>query len=133
MWRCAKCGERIEESFDNCWNCGTSKDGVEDPEFLAEPPEDYEPDPTVLEKVLGTLKEEKEEEVRDTDPMVCARCFRRLEYAGTKRFHEGAKWALLGELGDFFVNRESFDVYFCPRCGKTEFFVDGIGEQFRPR
>jgi hypothetical protein len=31
-----------------------------------------------------------------------------------------------------FVNREHFDVYVCPRCGRVEFFVDGVGEQYRP-
>jgi uncharacterized protein YbjQ (UPF0145 family) len=33
MWNCKKCYERVEDSFDVCWNCGTSKDGVEDPSF----------------------------------------------------------------------------------------------------
>ena len=33
MWKCIKCGEDIEDTFDVCWNCGTSKDGVEDPNF----------------------------------------------------------------------------------------------------
>jgi hypothetical protein len=33
MWQCTKCRETIEDSFDLCWNCGTSKDGVEDPSF----------------------------------------------------------------------------------------------------
>jgi hypothetical protein len=30
------------------------------------------------------------------------------------------------------VNRERFDIYVCPRCGRVEFFIDGIGERFRP-
>ena len=33
MWECAKCGESVEDTFDVCWSCGTSKDGVEDPAF----------------------------------------------------------------------------------------------------
>jgi hypothetical protein len=37
---------------------------------------------------------------------------------------------LWGELGELFVNRESFDIYVYPRCGRVEFFVDGIGESF---
>jgi len=54
---------------------------------------------------------------------------------GTKKFHEGTRgWAFfLGELGELFVNREHFDVYVCPTCGRVELFVDGIGEEFRPR
>lgn len=66
------------------------------------------------------------------DPMHCPRCHTGLDYVGTKRFHEGTRWGVLGELGELFVNRQSFDVYVCPRCGRVELFVDGIGERFRP-
>lgn len=27
MWKCIACGEQIEDDFDVCWNCQTSKDG----------------------------------------------------------------------------------------------------------
>lgn len=63
----------------------------------------------------------------------CRRCDIRMEYAGMKKFHEGTNWGWLGELGELFVGRERFDVYVCPRCGVVEFFVDGIGEDLRPR
>ena len=33
MWTCPKCGEEVEETFEVCWNCGTSKEGVPDPTF----------------------------------------------------------------------------------------------------
>ena len=33
MWQCVKCGEQVEEDFEGCWNCGTTRDGVEDPYF----------------------------------------------------------------------------------------------------
>jgi predicted nucleic-acid-binding Zn-ribbon protein len=33
MWKCKKCGERIEDSFVICWNCGTSRDGLEGHSF----------------------------------------------------------------------------------------------------
>ena len=67
-----------------------------------------------------------------TEPMQSPRCATGLDYVGTKRFHEGTRWGVLGELGELFTNREHFDVYVCPRCGRVELFVDGIGEQFRP-
>lgn len=35
MWECQKCHERHEDSFEVCWNCGTSKTGFEDPAFRA--------------------------------------------------------------------------------------------------
>jgi hypothetical protein len=28
-WKCPKCGEEVEEQFDKCWNCETSKPGSE--------------------------------------------------------------------------------------------------------
>ncbi len=33
MWQCGKCHETIGDSFDACWNCGTSKEGQENPDF----------------------------------------------------------------------------------------------------
>lgn len=33
MWTCPKCRESIADDFDVCWNCGTSRDGTEDPSF----------------------------------------------------------------------------------------------------
>ena len=41
------------------------------------------------------------------DPIVCSRC-------------------------ELFVNKQRFDVYVCPRCGRVELFIDGIGEELRP-
>ncbi|MGH2400241.1 MAG: hypothetical protein ACRDF6_10385 [bacterium] len=67
----------------------------------------------------------------ESDPMNCPRCGSGLQYMGTKKFHEGTRWGVFGELGELFENREHFDVYMCPRCGRVEFFVDGVGEEFR--
>lgn len=69
----------------------------------------------------------------DFNPIACPRCNETLEHLGTKRFHEGTNWGALGELGELFVKRERFDIYACPRCGRVEFFVDGLGEQYRPQ
>jgi hypothetical protein len=113
MWTCAKCSEQIEGAFDACWKCGTSKDGVEDPGFIQQAERGNEP----IER----------------HPIYCARCEQALTYMGTKAFHEGARWGALGDIGELFVHKEKFDVYCCPRCGRVEFFVDGIGEEFRPK
>lgn len=66
------------------------------------------------------------------DPIACPRCEVVLEFVGTRDFHEGTRWGALGELGELFVNKQSFDVYVCPRCGRVELFIDGIGEELRP-
>lgn len=59
----------------------------------------------------------------------CLRCHTRIEFLGTKEFHEGTRWGLLGELGELFVNKERFDIYACPKCGHVEFFVQGVGSR----
>lgn len=33
-WLCPKCRSRVEDSFEVCWSCGTTRDGVEDPAFV---------------------------------------------------------------------------------------------------
>ena len=69
----------------------------------------------------------------ESDPMRCPRCTTTtLQYMGAKKFHEGPRVGVFGELAELFVKREHFDVYMCPRCGGVEFFVDGVGEEFRP-
>jgi hypothetical protein len=34
MWTCPKCGTKVDPSFEVCWQCGTTADGVEDPTFV---------------------------------------------------------------------------------------------------
>jgi len=128
MWQCVKCREELEDAFEVCWNCGTSRDGTEDPSFTKAddlPPEAYA---NLIATTGSPIKPNKEE-----SPIACPRCDRRLDYVGTKSFHEGTRFGALGDLGELFVNKERFDVYCCPRCGRVEFFVDGIGEEFRPQ
>ena len=84
---------------------------------------------------LRSLVPRTTEEDPVNDPLTCPRCDTKLDYVGTKKFHEGTRgWGFfLGDLGELFTNREHFDVYVCGRCGRVELFVDGIGEEFRPR
>jgi hypothetical protein len=115
MWTCGNCKEKVEDGFDACWNCGASREGVPDPAFRPER------DVSAISPPAGAA-----------NPIACPRCDRHLDYVGRKRFHEGTNWGAFGELGELFVKREHFDVYVCPRCGRVEFFVDGLGEEFRP-
>ena len=103
MWTCSNCGETLEDTFDACWKCRRRRDGEVDP--LPSAP----------------------------DLLRCSRCDRALQFVGTKSLHEGTNWGILGEIGEFFVKRESLDFYYCPRCGRVEFFVDGVGEDLRQR
>jgi hypothetical protein len=118
MWMCGTCQEMLEDTFDACWKCGTSRTGPEDP----------------VSRPEKTLMEPKSDRATvGAGPLTCARCSRELDYVGRKRFHEGTNWGVLGEVGEWFVKRQHFDVYVCPRCGRVEFFVDGIGEELRPQ
>lgn len=115
MWKCATCGESVEDdTWRECWKCGSSRDGS---------PKATEKQRTEIAARLELAK-----------TLNCIRCNTPMRFFGTKRFHEGTRqfgfW--LGDLGELFVNREAFDVYACPRCGKVELFVDGLGEDHRP-
>jgi hypothetical protein len=46
-----------------------------------------------------------------------------LVFSGNYKFHEGTRMGLLGNNFELFVNRESFDIYVCPDCGKLEFYA----------
>ena len=102
MWKCDKCQESVEDSYDTCWNCGTSREGIVDPTFQR------------VETQAPAQK--REEDV--TDPISCPRCEQQLDFVGTRRLHEGTNWGVFGELGELFVKRERFDVYVCSRCGR---------------
>lgn len=101
--RCTNCGEAFEPELDVCWRCGTHKDGS--------PPG---PESAGVATVSG--------EDRELD---CLRCQAPMVFAGRLKRHEGSRAFpfLLGNVGELLVNRESFDSYACPRCGKVEFFL----------
>lgn len=119
MWDCTKCHKRVEDAFDVCWNCGTTRDGLEDTEFASA--REHAADPVSVPEDESRRNPEDEPQ-RKT--LMCLRCQHKLDFAGSKAFHEGARWGIIGDLGELFVNRERFDVYCCPGCGHVEFFVD---------
>ncbi|MGE3820109.1 MAG: hypothetical protein AB7I30_11850, partial [Isosphaeraceae bacterium] len=50
MWTCPKCQSLVDPSFEVCWNCGTTRDGVEDPLFRRA--DEVGPDPSPMETDL---------------------------------------------------------------------------------
>jgi hypothetical protein len=123
MWQCVKCREKHDDSFDTCWNCGTTEAGVADPSFRKVGNDESDANANSKSEATKTSK----------FPLTCPLCDQGLDFVGTKNFHEGTRWGVLGDLAELFVNKERFDIYCCPRCGRVEFFVDGIGEEFRPQ
>jgi hypothetical protein len=53
MWTCPKCGTKVDPSFEVCWKCGTTADGVEDPTFVASDDESAKPSPLDLDMPQG--------------------------------------------------------------------------------
>ena len=96
--KCPECAEPFEPGYQVCWRCGTGADGT--PPLPDEAP---------------------------ARALACLRCNKAMVVVRRMKFHEGTRaWPFLfGEVGELFVNRESFDAYACTGCGKVEFFVTG--------
>ena len=97
MKTCPNCQSEIEENFDVCWNCNYS----------------------IIERKIIDLGDSTE----DTKDIECLRCNVSLVYSGEYKFHEGTRRGLLGNIFELFINREKFDLYTCPKCGKVEFYL----------
>jgi hypothetical protein len=52
MWQCAKCREKVQQNFDICWNCGTTRDGSSDPTFQVVDDMPYEPEASAVNAEL---------------------------------------------------------------------------------
>jgi len=67
QWTCPKCGETVDPSFEVCWQCGTTPEGVEDSDFvraddaeaIVDPPYDLDATPAdeLLDEFGTTLPE----------------------------------------------------------------------------
>jgi hypothetical protein len=114
MWTCRACGAVVEdERWEVCWRCSSPR--------------------TLEGAALAERQRVVHEKTGPANAVRCLRCKVEMRYGGTKRFHEGTRqWGFwLGDLGELFQHRERYDVYLCPRCGKLEFFLDGVGDAAR--
>ena len=112
MWNCEQCGEKIEDSFDVCWNCGTAMDGSKDPEFVKV--RDVDESRTVQATSDAKLV---------SMPTSCSHCGGVELY--TRRVSSGGSdgpYFLTG-LGHF-MHYAQFDVVICGQCGLTQFFAE---------
>ena len=108
MWSCVKCEEKSQDGVLTCWNCGTTRDGTEDPSFR-----------TVAERDVAPA-----EEPRYSDPIdaqlahrfICDRCGD--TRARVRRF--AATGTGITRLID--LQTEEFIAVGCMRCGFTEIF-----------
>jgi predicted RNA-binding Zn-ribbon protein involved in translation (DUF1610 family) len=109
MWNCTSCGEEVEDNFEACWNCQTTKGGRRSGNSTA--PASDEDDQ------LRALVNRKHK------PMACLRCGRILQHTGTRKFHEGPNFGVLGDFGELLVSQQGLEMYVCPECGHVEFFA----------
>ncbi len=109
MWTCSVCAKEVDEAEPFCYHCGINRD------------------------ISGVDAEQIANKRAEPIPVDCARCALPMRYAGARKFHEGSRgWGFwLGDLGELFTHREHYDTYVCTRCGKVEFFLDGLGEEYR--
>lgn len=98
MKNCPNCKAEILDHFELCWNCNFS----------------------LTENKIIEIKSSQEQTEREID---CLRCKIPMIYSGNYKFHEGTRIGVLGSVFELFVNREIFDLYLCPKCGKIEFFT----------
>jgi Zn finger protein HypA/HybF involved in hydrogenase expression len=101
MKNCPNCHSDVEISFELCWNCNYS----------------------FTENKIIDIKDV----TKGSREIDCLRCNIPLLFSGQFKFHEGARVGVLGSLFEVFLNREKFDLYMCPKCGKVEFYspLDG--------
>ena len=98
MWTCGNCREAIEDQFDACWNCGASRDGTLNLDFVRQ--SDPASDPSSLEQQLA-------------ESYVCARCKHR--EARVERIR-GSGTGLAAIL------KRDFLALSCENCGLTELY-----------
>jgi Zn finger protein HypA/HybF involved in hydrogenase expression len=99
MKDCPNCKAELEDSFEICWNCCYS----------------------LTENKIINFEDGSNSYKKN---IKCLRCENvKLLYSGNYKFHEGTRLGVFGNLFELFVNKESFDIYVCPKCGKVEFYV----------
>jgi len=136
MKTCPNCHSEVEDNFELCWSCQysfTDAEVLADKEFkLICPACNAEIDASLnfclfckqdLNSIIELDKNLNPGPVKEIE---CLRCRIPMSYNGNVRFHEGTRMGAFGDLFELFTNRESFDLYFCPKCGKVEFFLPEI-------
>lgn len=136
MKKCPKCNADVNDNFDICWNCQYSfveQRVLQNSDFELICPScnavvgENDHICPYCKNDLGTGdRPEKETAMSSSTRYIeCLRCQVAMEYRGYYNFHEGASAGLTANFLDLFTNREAFELYVCPNCGKVEFFIPG--------
>ena len=135
MKSCPKCNTEIENNFELCWNCQYSfvDDKVLDKsDYISICPKcnmevkSYLHSCPYCHNDLRESISNDEIELNENKHVECMRCTTALDYHGNFRFNENTRSGSIGNLLEVFINKESIDIYSCPKCGKIEFYLPGF-------
>ena len=123
---CPNCKSEVDESFDMCWNCQYSFDEnriIDKTEFKdlcpncnTEVNADMEFCPNCSQKI-GIYSKGLDGELPDSARKIdCLRCKLPMLYKGNTEFGDSGFFEL-------FPNKETFELFYCPQCGKVELFL----------
>ena len=131
MKTCPKCKSVVDDNFDICWNCqySFSEDRiVQSTEFTEVCPQcntkvdssdEFCPNCRFDLRIKSSTSDKQEGDRK----ISCLRCAIPMLFKGNTDFHGGPLFGIHGMLNDLLTSRETFDLYFCPKCGKIEIFI----------
>ena len=82
MWTCPECSSKLDPSFDICWNCGTTPEGLRDPDFVSADeagPIDDLPAPDAPELMVDPNQEAAVAASHKTELVACYQAFSLME------------------------------------------------------
>ncbi len=133
MKTCPNCKAEVDDNFEICWNCqynfadshvmNEAEFAVVCPQCQAEVDSKMQFCPYCKHDLNSVVELDKHGISGATKQIDCLRCKVPMLFNGNYRFHEGTRMGVFGDLAELFTNRESFDLYYCPACGKVEFFL----------
>jgi RNA polymerase subunit RPABC4/transcription elongation factor Spt4 len=136
MKTCPHCKAEVDDEYELCWNCQYSfadRKVLTPDDFRQECPSckaEVDPHlnfcPSCKHDLSTAITAGRQGVPGPVKKIGCLRCGVPMSFNGNYRFHEGTRMGALGDLFELFTNRESFDLYFCPQCGKVEFFLPEV-------
>lgn len=105
MWTCKNCHEEVEDSFEVCWKCGSTWDGVRDETFRRE-------------QDAGEVAARPDVDHAIAQRFRCAKCGGRESTVERLAMTNNGAGRLLN------VQNRTFLAICCQKCGFTEFYND---------
>ena len=131
-WTCKKCGEHVPGTFDVCWKCGETREGLEDPEFVTERPDVGE---IVQPEVVSNFEISTEPQGKfrcAIDARNCPDCdgsmreIRIIDKGGESLSHHDLEYAAPDAERGFWMKRYpvagKITAYMCQDCGAIRLF-----------